>query len=230
MTSTSRVKKQDMQRSENDATFCIVEYEGPKLSQDPAVRRLIRQRAMKDVARARRQRGGYGKHNMRQLPLFVERTETVPRSPGSYVGMAMSPDSILLLQMIPLTGLRLGTEPYYHPQISARADLGEDIFSSSYLGSRKLLSYIPSRYGKAPSLSHATDCVVTKLRQMITHPDHRHPNDGAVILEHYNKALRALQADLSDKNQWVKPETLCAAKLLGAFEVLPAVNIAQVFL
>jgi hypothetical protein len=47
---------------------------------------------------------------------------------------------------------------------------------------------------------------------------------------HYTKALKALQADLSDKNQWMKPETLCAAELLGAFEVLPTATITQVFL
>ncbi|KFY51265.1 hypothetical protein V497_09282 [Pseudogymnoascus sp. VKM F-4516 (FW-969)] len=258
-----------MQRSRNGAAFSFVEYEGPKLSQDPAVRRLIRQHAMKDVAIARRQRGNYGKHNLRQMPIFVEMDHqnegrgllgdgdtdstcadtihcdcspdslqdqipkrrpvdpalwnverSVPRSLRSFAGMAMSPDSVLLLQMMPLTGLRLGTDIYSHLHLSTELGKGGDMFSSSYLGSRKLLSFIPSRYGEVSSLSHATDCVVAKLRQMITHPDHRHPNSEALVLMHYTKALKALQADLSDKNQWMKPETLCAAELLGAFEML----------
>ncbi len=258
---------QDVQSTVSGTAFSFIEYDGPALTRDPAVRRLIRQRAMRDVAIARRQRGNYGQHNLRQMPLFVDLdhqdsgrrltgdTETddtrastphgkaspdtpdpipkrrtggsavwtpvrsVPRCPASYAGMAMSPDAVLLLQLMPLTGLRLGTDTYSHLSGPAGADRGADIFTSSYLGSRKLLSFIPSRYGAVASLSHATDCVVAKLRQMTMHPDRRHPNGEALVLLHYSKALRALQAGLSDKSQWMRPETLCAAELLGAFEV-----------
>lgn len=257
-----------MKSKVNDTTFSFVEYTGPAPTRDPAVQRLIRQRAMKGVAIARRQRGDYGKHNRRQMPLFVEMNHqnrvqrlpgdaqtgdtsvdtndvespsdsprepitkrrtgdravwiverSVPRSPNSYAGMAMSPDSVLLLQMMPLMGLRLGTDTYSHFHSSAGFVQGGDILSSSYLGSRKLLSFIPSRYGEITSLSHATDCVVAKLRQMTTNPDRSHPKGEALVLMHYTKALRALQADLSDKNRWMRPETLCAAELLGVFEV-----------
>jgi hypothetical protein len=118
--------------------------------------------------------------------------------------------------MMPLPGLRLGIGAYSH--LPAESAQGGDIFSSSYLGSRKLLSFIPSRYGEISSLSHATDCVVAKIRQMTAHPDRRHPNGEALVLMHYTKALRALQAALNNEAQRMKPETLCAAELLGAFE------------
>jgi hypothetical protein len=43
----------------------------PKVPQDLAVRALIRKQAMKKASAARRRDGNYGKHNLRQYPVFI---------------------------------------------------------------------------------------------------------------------------------------------------------------
>jgi hypothetical protein len=49
--------------------FPFIVLSGPKVD-DPKARRIIRKQAMKDVGEARKQRGCYGKVNMRQMPVF----------------------------------------------------------------------------------------------------------------------------------------------------------------
>jgi hypothetical protein len=44
----------------------------PSASHDPAVRALIRKQAMKKAASTRRRGGNYGKHNLRQYPVFYQ--------------------------------------------------------------------------------------------------------------------------------------------------------------
>lgn len=218
---------------------------------------------MKDIATARRQKGDYGKHNLLQVPLFLEqnhldedRTCGPPtpsdgalrirnrdgsesdeasavgskrwsrRSPVSErhlaipgtlrLDFAILADLSLLLDLVPLTGLRLGIATLSHLEPESTHTKS---FSASHIGSRKLLSFIPSRYGKVPSLTHATDCVVAKLRQMLLSPESRSTKGDTLVLTHYTKALRALQAALDDESQQVTPETLCATVLLGVFEV-----------
>ncbi|KAF4469969.1 hypothetical protein FALBO_3145 [Fusarium albosuccineum] len=225
-----------------DALF--IEYHGPKLSRDPAAE------------------GNYGKHNLRQLPLFLDKAavddppltylegdilfkvatsergvdsvkptfkrhkshstrapaEQIPSTPKSYPGLEMTPESIILLQLMPLTGLRLGIGTSFYPStkvIDRRSGL-----STCHLGSRKLISFIPCRYGKDLPLTFAIDCVVAKLRQMTEYAESGQTNGHVLVLSHYNKALRAIQAALSDKTQCMSPETLCAVELMGVFEML----------
>lgn len=47
----------------------------PIVPQDKAVRTLIRKQAMKKASAARRRDGTYGKHNLRQLPVFIVNPE-----------------------------------------------------------------------------------------------------------------------------------------------------------
>jgi hypothetical protein len=42
----------------------------PTAPKDPAVRAIIRKQAMKQAAETRRRDGSYGKHNLRQYPVF----------------------------------------------------------------------------------------------------------------------------------------------------------------
>lgn len=49
-----------------EKNFPFVILDGPKVK-DPQVRRMIRKQAMKDVGEARKQRGNYGRVNMRQV-------------------------------------------------------------------------------------------------------------------------------------------------------------------
>lgn len=70
--------------------------EDPAVPQDKAVRVLIRKQAMKNASAARKRDGNYGKHNLRQLPLFIPpkspalRAYVQLRSPGSSPNSASS--------------------------------------------------------------------------------------------------------------------------------------------
>lgn len=85
--------------------------------------------------------------------------------------------------------------------------------------SRKLLSFIPSRYGRVPSLTHATDCLSARLQQITQAESHCSSVRDVVILHHHSMALKALQAAIDDPDARMLPETLCAAELLYFFEV-----------
>jgi hypothetical protein len=141
------------------------------------------------------------------------------RWPKYATDVSMRSDSVLLLQLTPLAGLRLGFDYYSHLHLTGTGTQVADLLSSSFLGTRKLLSFIPSRYNHISSLHHATNCVVAKVRQILTHRDRRHPDGEAHALMHYTRALKSLQTDLGDEARWMAPETLCAAELLVAFEV-----------
>lgn len=60
-----------------DNSFHFINTTGPKVPKDPALRTLIRKQAMKDVAIARKKRGGLGRVNLRQLP--TETDTSVPK-------------------------------------------------------------------------------------------------------------------------------------------------------
>jgi hypothetical protein len=70
----------------------------PTVPQDLAIRALIRKQAMKKASAARRRDGNYGKHNLRQYPVFIYDQENVVREPtvevkdpGKQVGCAVPP-------------------------------------------------------------------------------------------------------------------------------------------
>ncbi|PON21905.1 hypothetical protein TGAM01_v209161, partial [Trichoderma gamsii] len=86
--------------------------------------------------------------------------------------------------------------------------------------SRKLLSFIPSRYGRVPSLTHAADCLSARLQQIIQADSQRTSIGEVVILDHHAMALKALQVAIDDPDARMLPETLCAAELLYFFELL----------
>jgi hypothetical protein len=52
--------------------FVNATISNPKAPKDPAVRAVIRKQAMKIAADTRRRSGSYGKHNLRQFPIFVQ--------------------------------------------------------------------------------------------------------------------------------------------------------------
>ncbi|KAF7560389.1 hypothetical protein G7046_g3751 [Stylonectria norvegica] len=123
-----------------------------------------------------------------------------------------------LLQFMPLTGLRLGLKQLAQPKAES-VYVGNSI-TTPYHGSRKLLSFILSRYDHASALSHATDCVVSKLQHMMQPSHGQSLNGESTVLFLYTKALRSLQAALDDEAQRTTAETLCATELLSMFEMM----------
>ena len=214
--------------------FSFVQYNGPVLPSDFAVRRLIRQHAMRDIGVARRGKAGYGKHNLRQMPVFGTSTPgssfspeessdssiDVPRS-VSAEKWTTPPDFDLLVALMPLTGLRLGISTLSH--LIPEESRTRAILSIRQPGDRKLLTFIPSRYHHAAPLRHATDAVLSKLRCMIS-PCEGQQNCDPGTLIHYNRALRSLQGALRSDKECMTAETLCATELLSVFESLNRTN------
>ncbi|KAH7133720.1 hypothetical protein EDB81DRAFT_859246 [Dactylonectria macrodidyma] len=121
----------------------------------------------------------------------------------------------LLLNLVPLTGLRLG--------IAKFSSLKSELINAScvsHLGSRKLAYFITARYTQVPTLRYAADCVIAKLRHILRPLGSSSPEEEHAILVQYTKALRALHKALDDETQRVTAETLCATELLGIFELL----------
>ncbi|KAL7945383.1 hypothetical protein V8C42DRAFT_55866 [Trichoderma barbatum] len=217
-------------------SFSFVNYNGPNLATDAQVRRRIRQQAMKDTAMARRQRGDYGKHNMRQYPMFkgpnpllddyvanhdeLRRLHQPPSlsMPFAFQDPMMPKEFSVLLNLMPLTGLRLGVGTLSHYLYEPTQP--KDRIITAQASSQRLLSFIPSRYGHVSLLRHATDCVIAKLQYLSQREEDRPPKGDVKALMHYQKALKALQHALLDEREWAQPETLCATQLLGIFEAL----------
>ena len=248
-------------------SWAFVEYDGSKLSEDPAVRRRVRQYAMRDVATARRRKGNYGKQNLRQAPPWltelrrVEDSHVTRDQQGSssqFRSLSINHSSQLysldtptrqeinndhsrhnmkhrcivpkpletsflggsifaLLQKVPMAGLRLGITPVSHQFWLATANASS--IEEPQVGSRTFISYVPSRYGQVPCLTLAVDCVVAKMRHLLSGSSPGNSPTLYVALGSYNKALRAVQAALNDTVSRMSPETLCAIELLGIFEV-----------
>jgi len=57
--------------------------DAPKVPQDLAIRALIRKQAMKKASAARRRDGNYGKHNLRQYPVFLFNTDNAVKPAAS---------------------------------------------------------------------------------------------------------------------------------------------------
>ncbi|KAL7811704.1 hypothetical protein V8C44DRAFT_330095 [Trichoderma aethiopicum] len=228
-----------MPKSSSDTSFSFVNYEGPDLNTNEHVRRRIRQQAMRDAAMARRQRGDYGKHNMRQYPVFVQPADGPPpddsedsrdprdmkdfqpsslSAPFAFQDPLMPKQFAILLNLMPLTGLRLGVGTLSHYLYEPTQP--KDRIITAQASSQRLLSFIPSRYGHVSLLRHATDCVIAKLQYESQPLEHRSPKNDVKALSHYQRALKALQQALLDEREWAKPETLCATQLLGIFEAL----------
>ncbi|OQV04551.1 hypothetical protein CLAIMM_09411 [Cladophialophora immunda] len=215
-----------------------------KVPQTKTLRTLIRKQAMKDVAAARRRRGNYGKHNLRQLPDFISSTplagpekpraqkSTVRQSPrcvmsrmqsylpplrhmqSDYLRLGVT-SSFSILNICPLTSLHLGIA-----RMSHFASEGLDAMRVFPLppGPSSWLAFVPSRYGNVESLSYAADCVVEGLKRNLDPT--RATNESASVARLYVRALRSLQAALIEVEESRTTETLCAAALLGTYELL----------
>ncbi len=73
------------QSVENEFQFINSTITSPLVPQDLAVRALIRKQAMKKASAARRRDGNYGKHNLRQYPVFIFDQENIAREPTAVV-------------------------------------------------------------------------------------------------------------------------------------------------
>src|ERR1700760_2414424 len=57
----------------------------------------------------------------------------------------------------------------------------------TYLESRRLLSFIPSRYGRVASISHATNCLIARLGYIAEKKGKWAPEEDVIALKYYSK-------------------------------------------
>jgi len=85
------------------------------------------------------------------------------------------------------------------------------------------LQYVPSLYGSSECVTTATDCLVARVRWMLSVKTTAGLTEIYIL---YAKALRALQAALNDPCRSQAADTLCATQILSIHEVknLPKVQ------
>jgi hypothetical protein len=149
----------------------------------------------------------------------------MPQPPTDVFMAAMSQNYSLLHLAGPMTVLHLGisTISYFRPDCAC---IGKTLSTMPrYLESRRLLSFIPSRYGVVSSITHATDCIIARLGHIVHSGGRWNPEGDMVALKHYAKALKSLQNAIDDESLRMMPETLCAVELLGIFEVYSTLHL-----
>ena len=77
------------------------------------------------------------------------------------------------------------------------------------------LSFLPSRFGHTTCLDDAIRCVAAKVRFRLVSPG---GPLSTMVVALYSKALASLQAVLSNPDQWMQPEVLCATQMLAIYE------------
>jgi hypothetical protein len=189
---------------------------------------------MHDVALARRERGDYGKRNMRQLPVFdtpptgfnvggpsfqgSENTLTATSqiSIPSYVSaqgyeQARNRFDFDLLSLSALTSVH-----FNRAAVKAISMAPDRLVPILELRERSYMDYAVQYYESSSVLRDVIDCTMAQAKRVIS------PNGSiseATVLSLYVKALRGLQAALNDSETWRLPEVLCAAQVLSLFEV-----------
>lgn len=208
------------------------------------VRRWIRKQAMYNAGLARRQRGGYGQRNLRQYPVFVSPGEPSPiNNLASATDGEHNPpaaDAEISQAALPMASIPANLPPGAYEML--RRDLDFDItqlslMTSVYFGrgraralaSRPIevggmlrtnnvsyLNFLPIRYQHNPLLQDVLFCTAAQSRLLL---GSQSVIDETKILAAYGQALERLQKALTDPDQCVHPDALCATQMLGLFEV-----------
>lgn len=224
-----------------DFVFIDQSHEG-KVSNNTVTRRQIRKQAMRDVGQARKQRGGYGQHNLRQYPVYIDPgessssteeengvrgndarywhewqvarkwTESIPtRMPiGAYEKLRRNLD-FDVTELSLLTTLSFGRGAA-RALASQPAQLAGMLLASN----SSYLNFVPSRYEDNPLLRDVLWCTAAQSRWLL---QPQSMTAEAAILASYGNALQRLQTALTDPEQCLHPDVLCATQMLGLFEV-----------
>ncbi|KAH8662569.1 hypothetical protein BX600DRAFT_499051 [Xylariales sp. PMI_506] len=79
------------------------------------------------------------------------------------------------------------------------------------------LVHIPARYGQAPCLDYALQCLATKAKRRLS-PSRQCSAYDEIYL--YGKAIQSLQAAIDDRDGWADPDVLCAIEVVSMCEIL----------
>lgn len=138
------------------------------------------------------------------------------------VDRKMNAEFPILELIAPLTSLHLGFASI--SCFTSNSGRAGDVLSTSplsHLQSRRLLSYLPSRYGKVAALTYTVDCLVARLNQITRNSaaNGSSQEEDGIVFCHYAKALSEVQKAIDDDALRMSQETLYATELLGIFEV-----------
>lgn len=76
--------------------------------------------------------------------------------------------------------------------------------------------YVPFYYAQSDLVRHATDCVIARVRCLLT-PQRTEWESLAITC--YSKALSTLQEAINSTSQYPTAEVLCATQILSLYEV-----------
>lgn len=217
-----------------------------KVSNNKATRRQIRKQAMRDAGLARKQRGSYGQHNLRQYPLFVSEGESsisspAPSTPPEEESEAADSNA-RIWQLARQWQKTIPTKMPLGPYEKLRRDLDFDITELSLLttlsfgrgaaralasqpaqlagillgSNSSYLNFVPTRYEENPLLRDVLFCTAAQSRWLLRPQS---MTAETAILASYGNALQRLQKALTDPDQCLHPDVLCATQVLGLFEV-----------
>ena len=229
-----------VKNAQKDYPFIV--YDGPRIPRNPALRRVIRKQAMKDVGNARRT----GAKNVdgrtsKMAGSRVAFNSTSSSASASDVG-ATRLDEIVVADCVRSVPLLRANPTQSYEELRAKYNIGvQDLciltnfnigqstiyamqknpnLMSTLLGHQtcSYLALVPARYGHKPYLTAVIDCVVAKTHSML-----HSPNDysTAPVMRLYAKALHALQEAVVDDEACKDADLLCAVQMLSLHEVRP---------
>ncbi len=214
-------------------SFTFITSVNEAASYDDNTKRQIRKRAMDKAALARKSHGKYGKHNLRQYPEGPECQVSKISSVASPIVMAAVLSRTIPARMAD-SGYELIKQKYAfhvvdlsalttfhvtHGTVGCLADDPAVLTSILQEQQPSYLSHVPSRYGSCAALDAAVECVAARFQLFIRSP--KSEITGAVS-RLYLKALKALQMALDAGSHVTDADVLCAAELLGLYEVCAA--------
>ncbi|KAL3420448.1 sarcosine oxidase [Phlyctema vagabunda] len=244
----------------------------PTGPQDGATRALIRKQAMKKASAARKQNGSYGKHNLRQLPVFVD--EPVLQPPTTYLvpvrelksyqpnaqsrkadattaekrqvanrvqrprntnlelpsnrppvvnsvppSMSQTPFRLMTMKF-GMNILDMSNLTTFHVSRVTRMVLSQDpteVMNLLRYNQWSFFSYLPDSYDKSLCVRFAVDCVVARVRQILS-PAQEWLD--AQVIKSYVRALGCLQRALDSPQLVFTPDVLYATEILALYELL----------
>jgi hypothetical protein len=241
-----------MADSSAPASFEWVHSTTAILNEDVEVRTRIRKQAMKRAAAERRKRGNYGQHNLLQYEVFqtaqsdlIDKAFMTSAHPTGKVSqhnhnlaIVSRNKSSSIPASISQGGYELkSTENGFNIldlSVLTSADIGRASGQLFRKDSSQLLlllrhrqssyfTHVPARYGHSACLTDAINCVLSRMRQIISQAGDR--LESTVMLS-YTKALRSLQTALDSPIQRFDPEVLCATEILSIYEVSTSIHVS----
>jgi hypothetical protein len=211
----------------------------------PVDRAKTRREIMQKVAQKRKAEPKHRHPNSRQLPVFIP-SDGLPESAAEYKqlqtfnvaerpsqtkpdGVYIQTDTIYLRAPPTLYSAVLTKTNLHFLDLSLLTSVGVGRYTGQRLFENpqtiahfftgriwSYFQYIPLHYQQSILIRSATDCVLARVRCLLT------PDDKSwelFALSAYSRALSKLQGAMDSTSQRITAELLCATQMLGLYEV-----------